>query len=149
MKLNLLKVFNVSENVPFSMESPTGEDLGLYKIQDNKLYHFYTSINDWVESALGVNTLAQYVINNELLTKKEMDYLKGMLYPFKECNIGIKKVALQHNNLELLKIIISSEELQIYHELELPTVPAGKYYSKLDTKRKTPYTLDELAITFD
>lgn len=98
---------------------------------------------------MGVNTLTQCVINNELLTKKEIDYLKWMLYPFKEYNIGIKKVALQNYNLELLKVIISNKELHIYHELELPTFPAGKYYLKLDIKRKEPYTLDELGITFD
>ena len=149
MRLNLLNIFNVPENIAFSMTSPTGAEMGLYKIQDNKLYHLYTSINEWVESALGLNTLTQCVINNELLTKEEMGYLRWMLYPFKEYNIGIKKVALSNYNLELLKIIISSKELQIYHELELPTFPAGKYYLKLDTKRKEPYTLDELGIIFD
>lgn len=45
MRVNLLSLFNVTENIAFSMTSPTGAEMGLYKIQDNKLYHFYLSIN--------------------------------------------------------------------------------------------------------
>ena len=84
------------------------------------------------------NKNQEVVIEIELLTKKEKEYLEGVIKPFKDIVEYIAKSNMD-NNLEYLCIKIKDD----YH-LCFPNFLKNKYYKGLEIEKK--YTLKDLGL---
>lgn len=78
-----------------------------------------------------VNKNQEVVIEIELLTKKEKEYLEGVIRPFKDIVVYIAKSEID-NNLEYLCIDIKDD----YH-ICFPNFLKNKYYKGLEIEKNT------------
>lgn len=84
------------------------------------------------------NKNQEVVIEIELLTKEEKEYLENVIRPFKDIVVYIAKSEID-NNLEYLCIDIKDD----YH-LCFPNFLRNKYYKNLEIEKE--YTLKDLGL---